>query len=166
MKKYFKLLIFLSIFAILHFAYDLFGTWILKIFSGTDESVFSHLKIAFWSYFFTILIDYFYFQARKKEFSIYSNLLINLILPWFIVIIWYIVPAIYGKIESELYEILWAFFVLILSGIFSLSIEKDLLKSKYSILSKISIIILFLLSIFFYTYFTFSKPWVDLFQIP
>ncbi len=77
MKKFVKLIIFILIFAILHFAYDFFGILILKIFSGTDESVFSHLKIAFWSYFFTSVIDYFYCKNRKKNFSIYLSLLIN-----------------------------------------------------------------------------------------
>ncbi len=49
-KIYIKLLLFLVIFAILHFSYDLLPNNITKIFSGTEESVFSHLKIAFWAY--------------------------------------------------------------------------------------------------------------------
>jgi|YNPMSStandDraft_2_1061718.scaffolds.fasta_scaffold00046_25 hypothetical protein len=166
MKKVFKLIIFLLSFSILHFAYDFLGGNILKIFSGTDESVFSHLKIAFWAYFVTSLIDFLYCKNKKLDFSIYSSLLINSILLWFIVIIWYIVPALYGKVHKDLYEIIWAFFVLILAGIFSLSIEKDISRINYNILSKISIFIFLFLSIFFYTYFSFSKPWIDFFQIP
>lgn len=166
MKKFIKLILFLIIFAILHFSFDIFGGNFLKIFSGTDESVFSHLKMAFWAYFVVFLIDLAYCKNRKKDFQIYSALLINILMPWIIVIIWYIIPALYGKIHSEFYEILWAFFVLILTGLISFSIEKDLSKTNFSRLTNLIILFLFIISVFFYTYFTFSKPWVDIFQIP
>lgn len=166
MKLLIKLLLFLIIFAILHFSYDIFGFSMLKIFSGTDESVFSHLKMAFWSYFFITLIDYFYSKKRKVEFSFFISLLINNIIPWFIVIIWYIVPAIYGKIHSDFIEILWAFVVLIVVGAGSIIIEKNLVSAKITTITKIFILSFFLISIFFYTYFTFFKPWIDLFENP
>ncbi len=166
MKLLIKLLLFLIIFAILHFSYDIFGFSILKIFSGTDESVFSHLKMAFWSYFFVILIDYFYSKKTKVEFSFFISLLINNIIPWFIVLIWYIVPALYGKIHSDLMEILWAFAVLIVVGFGSIIIEKNLNPIKIKTITKIFILFLSIISVFFYTYFTFFKLWIELFENP
>lgn len=95
-----------------------------------------------------------------------ASLLITIIVPYFIIIVWYIIPAFYGKIKKEIYEILWAFIVLVIVAIISFNINHDLANIKFNRTVKIFIILLFFLSIFFFTYFTFSKPWVDIFQIP
>jgi len=166
MRIYLKLLFFIILFLILHFAYDFFPNNFFKIFSGTDESVFSHLKIAFWAYFINSIIEYFYCKKQQKKFSFFSSFIINIILPWFIIIIWYIIPALYGKLNSELYEIIWALFVLILAGIFSINLEKSISIVSLNIYSKIFILILFIISVFFFTFFSFNKPWIDLFDIP
>lgn len=105
-------------------------------------------------------------KMKKIEFSVFASLLITSIIPWLIVLIWYIIPALYGKIHSDLYEILWAFFVLIVAGLIGINIEKNINKVDFSKTVKIFIIFIFVLSCFFFTFFTFFKPWIDLFQIP
>lgn len=64
MKIISKLILFLLIFAILHFAYDFFPNAVIKIFSSPDESVFSHLKMSFYSYFFLSINRLFLFEKN------------------------------------------------------------------------------------------------------
>ncbi|MFN3410576.1 MAG: hypothetical protein ACK4YF_00250 [Exilispira sp.] len=152
MKIISKLILFLLIFAILHFAYDFFPNAVVKIFSSSDESVFSHLKMSFWAYFFILLIDYFYSKKIGKTFSFIASLLITIIVPYFIIIIWYILPALNGKIEKEIFEILWAFIVLVIVSIISFNINQDLANIKFNRTVKIFIILLFFyLSSFIHT---------------
>jgi hypothetical protein len=64
MNIFVKSLLYLIMFSILHFGYDLTHLIFLIPFCGVNESVFQHLKMAFWSYLFTNLIEY--FIERKK----------------------------------------------------------------------------------------------------
>ena len=47
---YLRGLVFLIIFLILHYLYEWFPNIITQIFSGTDESLYQHLKIGFYDY--------------------------------------------------------------------------------------------------------------------
>lgn len=164
MKKIIKIFIYIFLFIIIHFLYDWIKSPIISIFSGTDESVFSHLKISFWAIFFTNLFEYLIY--KKNNFNIFSKIFINILVPLSILITWYILQGLTGTIKNVIIELIWAFFVVIFTGIIGFIIEKDLDNVNFSKSSKILIFILFLIPIFFYTYFTFSKPWVDIFQNP
>ena len=50
MKTHIKALLFLGVFSIIHFGYELTGWKFLIPICGINESVFQHLKMAFWAY--------------------------------------------------------------------------------------------------------------------
>ncbi|MDI3472552.1 MAG: hypothetical protein PWQ20_1396 [Thermotogaceae bacterium] len=90
----------------------------------------------------------------------------NILLPWFIVLIWYMVPIFFGHFESLIVELIWAFVVTFLTGLISISIEKNLEDQQLTTSLRFLIILLFVISIIFYTAFSFQKPWIDLFENP
>ncbi|AJG40489.1 hypothetical protein TRQ7_03295 [Thermotoga sp. RQ7] len=160
-----KALIFLGVYAVLHFGYELSGWEFLRPFCGVDESVFEHLKIGFWAYLFTNIIEYFLSKRKKFRFW-YPRLFSTTLLPWFIVLIWYMLPAFFGHIESLAVDLVWAFTVTFLSAIVAVVLEKELEKYSTGTAFKFTIAVLFVLSVVFYTVFSFEKPWIDLFVEP
>ncbi|AHD17925.1 hypothetical protein THEMA_03170 [Thermotoga maritima MSB8] len=161
MMMLWKALIFLGIYAVLHFGYELSGWELLKPICGVDESVFEHLKIGFWAYFFTNIIEYFF--AKKKHGFWYPRILSTVLLPWFIVLIWYMLPVFFGHVESLAVDLSWAFVVTFLAAILSEILEKDLERNSLGTALKIVIVVLFIISIIFYTAFSYEKPWIDVF---
>lgn len=165
MNMYLKALFFLAIFSILHFGYD-FTHWdFLVPLCGIDESVFQHLKMAFWAYLIASLIEYFLIRrnvSKIKNFW-YPRILSTIIVPWFIFIIWYLVPALWGKVESLRLEVFWSVLVTILSGIIGGMMEKNIEGKDFNSSFKIVILILFIVSAFLYIWFTYKPPWIDLF---
>ncbi len=107
MNIFIKVLLYLIIFSALHFGYDLTGWVILTPICGIDESIFQHLKMGFWAYLITSIIE---FLTVKKKFGDsgtfwYPRFLSAIIIPWIIFLIWYIVPATFGKLSSASIEV-------------------------------------------------------------
>lgn len=168
MNIYIKSFLYLIIFSLLHFGYDLTGWAFLVPFCGTNESVFQHLKMAFWSYFFTSIFEYFLKKGKidRRDSFLYSRFFSMIIIPWFIMLTWYLVPAIFGKIEISLLEVSWAIFVTYFSAVMTGKIEKNIEEIKINAGFKIVIIILFVISAFLYVRFTYQPPWIDVFINP
>jgi len=168
MRVYVKVIIYLAIFSILHFGYDLTHWNFLVPICGIDESVFQHLKMAFWAYLFTSIIEYFLSRKRfgKRESFWYTRLLSTVILPWFIVLIWYVVPALFGKVESLIVDLVWAIFSTFLSAILAITVERSIEDIKAALSFKLVILFLFIISAFLYVWFTYQPPWIDLFVNP
>ena len=140
-----------------------------KPFFGTDESVFQHLKIAFWGYVFLTVFEYFFLNSHVKE-KIrnfwYSRILSAIIIPWIIVLTWYLLPAVYGRVESLILDLSWAILLTYLSGLFVIQIEKETEKARFDVKTKIILLILLTNSVFLFILFTFKLPWIDLFINP
>lgn len=163
-----KVFIYLIIFSLLHFSYDLTGWNIFKPFGGINESIFQHLKMAFFSYVLASVIEYSYSKKKFKGFRVFfiPRLFVSIIVPWIIFLIWYTAPAIFGKFTSVSIELIWAISVTILSGIFGFIIEREIQEKKFSISFMLIVFLLGLISIFLYIRFTYQLPWLDLFQNP
>lgn len=167
MKTLPKAILYLMVFSVLHFGYETLRWPFLIPFCGVDESVFEHLKMGFWAYSIVSVIEYFLVRKKIQRESFWQSRILSAVLvPWFIVIVWYMVPAIFGHVESLTFELIWAFIVTFISAIMASSFEKNIQKISLGKGTKITIIILFVLSIIFYTRFSFSKPWIDLFINP
>lgn len=168
MNIYLKSLLYLMIFSILHFGYDLTHWAFLTPFCGINESVFQHLKMAFWAYLIASLIEYFIGRKKfigKNNFW-YSRLLSTIMVPWFVILIWYIVPALFGKVSLSMLEIIWAIFSAYFSGVIAGIIEKNIENNVVTLSFKIVILILIVVSAFLYIFFTYKPPWIDLFINP
>ncbi len=163
-KAFWKVLIYMVLFSVFHFGYELTGWNFLRIFCGTDESVFEHLKMGFWAYFFVSVIEF--AVAKKRENFWPSRLFSTILVPWFIAIVWYMVPAIFGKLESLALELIWAFAVVIISGLFGIAAERQLEAVRVSRSFNTILAILFIVSVVFFVRFSLTKPWIDLFVDP
>ncbi|AJC73914.1 hypothetical protein AJ81_06580 [Pseudothermotoga hypogea DSM 11164 = NBRC 106472] len=152
------------LFSVLHFGHELTGWDFLKIFCGTDESVFEHIKMGFWAYLFTSAIEFFVFKKKQNFWS--SRLFSTSLVPWFIVVVWYMVPAIFGKIEAVWIELIWAFAIVIISGLFATVVERQVETLKISKGFKTVMVVLVAVSIIFFVRFSFAKPWIDVFVDP
>ena len=105
-------------------------------------------------------------KNHKKDNFWYPRLLTTIIVPWFVILVWYLVPALIGKLKSTGLEIIWAIFTTYISGIMGGVIEKNFENHSFNLKIKILILILFIISAFLYIRFTYSPPWIDLFENP
>ncbi|MGC8971694.1 MAG: DUF6512 family protein [bacterium] len=167
MNIYLKAIIYLLIFGLLHFGYESTGLQFLKPICGTDESVFQHLKMGFFAYLFASLIEYGIIRRRLRGNNFwYSRALATVFIPWAIFLIWYLAPAIWGKFSTITAELSWALIVSYISGVVGGIIEKNTEKTRPSLGFKLTISMLFVVSILLFVWFTYKLPWIDLFVDP
>lgn len=103
MNVYLKALLYLFSFSVFHFGYELTGWTFLTPFCGINESVFQHLKMGFWGYILLSGIEYFSIRKKIKGNIVnfwYSRIFSTIILPWITVLLWYLLPAVYGRANS------------------------------------------------------------------
>lgn len=168
MKSQLKVFLFLFIFSILHFGYDVTHLAFLKPFCGINESVFQHLKMVFWAYLITNVVEYFFVKKRleKKESFWYSRLFITVQLPWFVVLIWYLIPSIFGRVKSTMVDVSWAIVSSYISALFGVLIERNIERVRLNLAFKVVTAILLSVSAFFYIWYTYHLPYIDLFIDP
>jgi len=165
MNSYLKAAVYLGFLVVLHFLYDVTHFALLAPISGTSESVFQHMKMAFWAYLAASLVES--LSVRDKgAFSWYPRLLSAVSVPWFVVVVWYIVPAFVGKGLPVMWEILWATLVTYLSGIMGGVVDKAIAKDQLATSFRIVVVILALVSALLYVWFTYRPPWIDVFVNP
>jgi hypothetical protein len=168
MNIFLKSFLFLLSFSLFHFGYELTGWVFLKPFCGINESVFQHLKMAFWGY--TLLTGAEFLILKKKGHKIknffYSRMLSTIIIPWIMILTWYLLPAIYGRAGSLILDLTWAVLITYLCALFVIQIEKETEKIQFNIWTKVIISILYIISVFLFILFTYKLPWIDLFINP
>jgi hypothetical protein len=168
MKVQFKVFLFLVLFSILHFGYDITHLAFLKPFCGISESVFQHLKMVFWAYLLANVTEYLFVKKRltNRDSFWFSRLFITVQLPWFIVLVWYLAPSIFGRFTSTLIDIIWAIVSSYVSALFGVLVERNLEKWEFNLSFKAVTIILLVISAFFYVWCTYYPPYIDLFVNP
>ncbi len=166
MNIYLKALIFLLIYAFLHLKCNPHNIKILRSICIIDESIFQHIKLGFWSYIFTNAIEYFIDDVDFRDIDIwlFPRLFSSSMIPWLMIVIWYLAPALFDRIRSLIKMILWDIFATYLSGVFATLIENSLSKNLSSEF-KMFILIFLATSIFLYIRFTYKRPSIDLFNI-
>jgi surface polysaccharide O-acyltransferase-like enzyme len=166
MNPYVKGLLFLLFFVALHHGYELTGWYILTPICGINESVFQHLKMAYWSYLFVSLAEY--LAARrtgKRDGHWYPRLLAAVVVPWIAMLVWYLMPALAGRVESLALHVAWAILATYVTGVAGAFIERGL-KESPPLELKALILALSVISAFLYTWFTYNPPYIDVFVDP
>lgn len=168
MNIFLKALIFLAVFSLLHFGYEATRWAYLKPFFGIDESIFQHLKMAYWAYLLASLIEFPVSKKRKiKSLNFWTPRFLSAIfIPWIIFLIWYLGPALIGKLKQFYLELIWAATVTYLSALAIRIIEKPLEDIRLSFCFKILVFLLTIISAFLYIVFTYRLPWIDVFKSP
>ena len=173
-KKYYVLrcFAFLALFLILHYAYDFAPDGILKtgigIFSGTSESMFQHMKNAFYAYILLFLLEYTVFRKQIQVPAAYffSNLISTILLPWLIFIGYYSVLAFTGRFQNIVVEIVYANIITLGMLYITTTIQQKLLAVNYTRELKIMILFLLVCMVTQFTLFTFNIPSLGFFFEP
>lgn len=167
-KVVWKTLAFWGVFMLFYFIYKYFPNGVFAIFCGITESCFQHFKAGFFSYSCVNLIEYGVNRRKisNRDSFIYSRMTATVILPWIIFLLWYIAPALYGPWPNNTCEIIYANFIIILVGLFTVILEQGFDTALFKKSQKTVLIILFLVSIMLYIRFTYNLPWADVFVEP
>ncbi|MHA1518931.1 MAG: DUF6512 family protein [Promethearchaeota archaeon] len=173
-KKYYliRCIAFLQLFLILHYAYDFAPEGFLKnllgIFSGTQESIFQHMKIAFYAYILLFLIEYPVFRGQIQNPSkyFYSNLLATIFLPWLIFIVYYSLLAFTGRLYPVVIEIVYANIAVLGVLYITTTLQQKFISIEYTKEIKVMIIFLMVCMISQFTIFTLEIPELGFFFEP
>ncbi len=159
--------LYLALFSLLHYGYELTGLSFLRPICGVNESVFEHLKMGFFAYGFLSCIEYFLAKERERGQSFFfSRLTSNLFIPWILFLLWYTGQAIWGKNNSWIGELAWAFTVTVLAGTFGSIMEHEVAKKSFPSATRLVFLFLWGASLFLFVRFTYHPPAIDLFALP
>jgi len=168
-EVYIKGLSFWGIFLLLYFAYKNFPVMPLKIICAVTESNFQHYKASFFSWLILCLSEFVLIRKKigDREVWFYSRICTATIIPWFVFVLWYLGPALYGKMPSIPLEILYANIITLLVGFTGAIFEQGLSHITYFRELKAVILVLCVSSVILYMTFTFvNLPWADVFIEP
>jgi hypothetical protein len=165
---YQKALLFWGTFLALYLAYKFVPAFPLSLIAGVGESNFQHYKAGFYGYLIASLIEFVLVRqhlANAERFA-FSRILTSIFLPWMIFVLWYIAPAVYGRMPNIALEIIYANIITLVVGVFAAIFDRGFEQMAYSRALKTIILVLFLTSIGLYVIFTFKLPWADVFVEP
>lgn len=163
-----KIIIIHLLFIFLHYLYDWFPNGLTAIISGTNESVYQHMKIGFFAYLLFALIEYASIRKSITAFDkyFYSRLFSATYLPLAMMVIYLFGPLVFGQIESMVSEIIFANIALLATSFTTLVVEAHVERTHFNNVFRFVIIALFLLSLAQFVTFTYTLPWFDIFAIP
>ena len=96
--QWWKLIATWILFLGLHFSYETFPNTLFKIIGEEGETNYFHMKMLFFAYVFTSIVEY--FIRRKKLVShqnfAYSRMLIAVIYPWITITMFFLRASCYG----------------------------------------------------------------------
>jgi hypothetical protein len=155
-------------FLLLHYSFDWWPNAFTKVFSGIDESVYQHMKIAFFSVLLLVILEYLVTRPSRQNLKTWltARLFTCSFLPLVMMPIYLSGPLFFGQIESILGEIIFANIALAVTSLISFVTQDHIEKSSPKVLFMILVAVLFLLSAAQYITFTYHLPWFDIFAIP
>ena len=165
---YFRSLIFLGVFILLHYTYEFFPNIVFQIISGIDESVFQHMKIGFYSYIILMVIEFLVFKKKIADNSkfLFSHTFSVILYPWIMFMIFFLSRVVYPVQMHFVVEIISAQITVYISALIVGFIEVELMKIEFGKRLKVLLIILIILLIVEFTAFTFYLPWHDVLTDP
>jgi hypothetical protein len=119
---------------LLHFLYDWFPNDVTAIFSGTNESVYQHMKIGFFSYLIYALVEYLLTRQSISSVSqfVFTRLFSTVFLPMAMMLIYMFCPLVFGHVESILWETIFANLALLATSFTTPTVEENLQRAKIS----------------------------------
>lgn len=163
-----KVLLLQVAFLLLHFLYEWAPGPVTAIFSATNESVYQHMKVAFFAYLLVSLLEYLLVRQRLAAPArfLHARALTAVFFP-LLVIPWYYTSAAYFvRIESLFLEILFANVATVLNSISGILIEQHLEQVVFSRGLKWFTVALLAITLSEFIIFTYRLPWLDVFANP
>ncbi len=133
---------------------------------GTCESTFQHFKATFFTFLIVDLIEYLVLRKKIVAGGQFWNgrLLLATFSPWLVFLLWYIVPALYGKLPTIAAEIIYSNIITLLVMVCGVMLESGFLQIPFSRPQKMLIWFFLLVSLMLFMVFTYSHlPWADVF---
>ncbi len=161
-----KVVVFMTFYSLLHFLYEMAPSVITQAISGTNESLFQHMKIGVFAYFFTNFLELLIYRKalQSKTGFLYSRVLSNLLLPWLIFVTWYPIPTLMGQaFPATWMEVLYSILVMMLVCILLIIIERSTEKLEFPLPARIILLILFVVHIYLMIVFSFQLPYYTAF---
>lgn len=166
MKKnnWIKVLIIWVLYVALHFTYKYIPCGLTQLFGCPEESIFHHMKMAFFAYSLVSIVEYFILKPQYRESFISSRMLSVLLISYFSFMVWLFVPVVIGPIHAPWFEIVYSNLILALSLSAVIYIETFTEKITFNktVTRIISLIYLIILTVFVVS--TFSPPEMDVFS--
>ena len=163
-----KMLAVQMIFLLLHYAYEWFPNSFTIVFSGTNESIYQHMKVGLFTYLLASLLEYLLVRKTLTNFAsyAYSRLFAATVFPFAIFVYFLMAAAYYGQVNSIPLEVIYANLVLLLASFSAIVIERQVETAAPSRAFRFVVIFLFLISLSQYLIFTYRLPWMDVFATP
>lgn len=155
-----------ALFIVLHFGYKWFPSHLFTLLGCPYESVFQHMKMAFFAFTFVSLVEWVILgKGNRTKGSFWMSRLLSAVLLSLIVYpVWYLYPILFGLIEAPGAEILYSNITLVICITITLVIEEILRKASYPAVAKIAILFLFVSAALNYSILAFRSTPVGLFE--
>ncbi|MFZ5858940.1 MAG: DUF6512 family protein [Chloroflexota bacterium] len=155
-------------FLLLHYLYEWFPNGVTAIVSATDESIYQHMKVAFFSYILVSLFEYIWFrkQIESRGKFIHARALTAVLFSLLVIVWYYTSCAYFVKFDNLFLEILFANIATILTSITGLHLEQHLEQVDFSLGMKRLSIAVFVVKLSEFIIFTHRLPWLDVFANP
>jgi hypothetical protein len=150
----------------LHLSNRLISGPLLILVGCPEESIFQHMKMAFFSYLMVSVVELIIARRQKNPVQpvLYSRLLSLVIYPYLVFFVWMLVPGLFGMMQSIAAEIIYSNVILLICLVCTVALETGIERVQFNRLVKIVPIFLFCLSMVQYSVLAFHKPPVDLFD--
>ena len=163
-----KVILLQVLFLLLHYLYDWFPNGVTAIISATNESVYQHMKVAFFAYIVVALIEYALFRKHVESRSTFFHIraFIAVVFSLLVIVWFYAACAYFVKFESVFLEVLFANIATILTSLTALHLEQHLEKVELSRGFKWFSAGMFAVALSEFITFTYRLPWLDVFANP
>jgi hypothetical protein len=163
-----KVIVLQVLFLLLHYLYEWFPNGVTAILSGINESVYQHMKVAFFAYIFASLIEYAWLYPNIKSRSQFFHVrAFTAVIYALLVIVWFFASSAYFvKFERVFLEILFANLATILTSLTAVQLERHLDQVIFSRGFKWVTVSVFLVALSEFIIFTYRLPWLDVFANP
>lgn len=155
-------------FLLVHYIYDWFPNPATSFIGATNESVYQHMKAAFYA---SLLLSVFEATLTRKAIAsfpayFYSRLFTAVFLPLAMFLFFLLGPALFIKIENIPLEIVFANLALLAASASVFVLDTVIETPQLSRSAKWTLLALFLISALEFTVFNIRLPWFDVFAIP
>ena len=163
-----KVILYQVLFLVVHYSYDWFPNSLTRFFAPTNESIYQHMKGAFYTYLLLICIEYILTHKSiiSKSRHFHARLAGLVVVSLFIVPYYLLGPALFIKFENIASEIIFANLALLATSTSAFLFETAFEKNDQTAGVKIVLGTLFLVMLLEFTIFNNRLPWFDIFATP
>ncbi|MFA6617653.1 MAG: hypothetical protein WCT23_01100 [Candidatus Neomarinimicrobiota bacterium] len=162
-KQWIKVLTVWVLYVSLHFTYEYIPCGLTQLLACPQETLFHHMKMAFFVYSLVSFVEYFILKPFSKESFISSRMISAILISYLSFVIWIFVPLVFGPIHQVWLEILYSNLVLGSSLAATIYLETSIEKISFN--KKLTSVIIAIYSIVLIVFIlaAFTTPDIEIF---